>query len=500
MSAAQGETTAFLKQWLAPSGPVEVIETHISIILLAGKRAFKLKRDVLLPYLDFSTPELRLAACQAELSLNRRSAPELYLGVRCIVQTASGLAIDEAGRLLDAVVEMRRFDEDGVFNRLATRGALSSGLIEALASRIVAFHRAASPDPRFGGAAGIERVLAINEAAVRASRLFDQAEPFIAAFRAAFETHKQALEQRRRAGRVRRCHGDLHLRNICLVGGVPTLFDCIEFSQDLATIDVLYDLAFLLMDLWERQQHAHANLALNRYFDQMDDADALGLIPFFMAIRAAVRAHVLATQYAEQHTDRATKDQAFGYFHLARDLLHVRAPRLVAIGGWSGSGKSSVAGQVAPRLEPAPGARILSSDRMRKRHFGVEPQARLPETAYRSEISALIYAEIRTEAARILAAGHSVVVDAVLDRAIDRAALEAVARQAAVPFDGLWLSAPPSWLVARVAARRHDPSDATVEVVEQQVQRDRGAMTWREIDATGARDETAVMAGEALRL
>jgi uncharacterized protein len=500
MSVAQGETIAFLKQWLAPCGPVELIETHISIILLAGERALKLKRDVRLPYLDFSTPERRLAACQAELSLNRRTAPELYLRVRSIVQSVSGLGLDGTGRLVDAVVEMRRFDEDGVFDRLARHGALSSSLIEALAARIVAFHQAASPDPRFGGAAGIERVLAINEAALRASLVFDQAEPFIAAFRAAFETRKQALERRRLAGWVRRCHGDLHLRNICLVGGVPTLFDCIEFSEDLATIDVLYDLAFLLMDLWERQQFAHANLVLNRYFDQMDDAVGLGLMPFFMAIRAAVRAHVLATQYAEQRIDLAIKEQAFGYFDLALDLLRLRKPRLVAIGGWSGSGKSTVAARVAPKLEPAPGARILSSDRMRKRHFGVEPQARLPETAYRPEVSALIYAAIRTEAARILASGHSVVVDSVLDRAIDRAAIEVVGRQASVPFDGLWLLAPSSSLVARVAARRHDPSDATVELVEQQVQRDRGAMTWREIDATGGREETAVRATEALRL
>jgi uncharacterized protein len=500
---APSETIAFLKHWLAPSGPAEsiqVIETHISIVLLAGERAIKLKRDVRLPYLDFSTPERRLAACEAELSLNRRTAPDLYLRVRSIMRTASGLAFEGTGPLVDAIVEMRRFDEEGVFDRLALRGRLSRVLIEELASRIAAFHRLASPDPRFGGAPGIERVLAINEAGLRASPLFEQAEPFVAAFRAAFETHRPLLERRRLDGKVRRCHGDLHLRNICLVGGAPTLFDCIEFSEDLATTDILYDLAFLLMDLWRRNQPEPANLVLNRYFDQMADTDGLGLIPFFMAIRAAVRAHVLATQFAEQPTDAATKEQALGYFDLAFDLLRVRTPRLVAIGGWSGSGKSTVASRLAPKLEPAPGARILSSDRMRKQHFGVAPQARLPDTAYRSEVSALVYAAIRTEAARILASGHSVVVDSVLDRAIDRAEIESVAMQAGVPFDGLWLSAPRSSLVARVAARRDDPSDATVEVVDQQVHRYRGVMTWREITAAGDRDETAAVASQALKL
>jgi uncharacterized protein len=503
MSPGQSQTIAFLRHWLAPSGPaesVQVIETHISIVLLAGERAIKLKRDVRLPYLDFSSPERRLAACEAELSLNRRTAPDLYLRVRRILRTASGLAFDGTGPLVDAVVEMRRFDEEGVFDRLAMHGRLSTALIEELASCVAAFHRSASPDPRFGGAPGIERVLAINEAALRASQVFERAEAFIAAFRAAFETRRSALEQRRLAGKVRRCHGDLHLRNICLVGGVPTLFDCIEFSEDLATTDVLYDLAFLLMDLWQRHQPEHANLVLNRYFGQMEDAGGLGLIPFFMAIRAAVRAHVLATQFAERRTDLAKKEEAFGYFDLALDLLRVGAPRLVAIGGWSGSGKSTVASRVAPKMEPVPGARILSSDRMRKQHFGVAPQARLPDTAYRPDVSAFVYAAIRTEAARILASGYSVVVDSVLDRAIDRVAIESVARQAGVPFDGLWLLVPRSSLVARVAARRNDPSDATAEVVDQQLQRDRGAMTWREIDAAGDPDETARVASQALRL
>jgi len=503
MSAGQRQTIAFLTHWLGqslPPGSVQVIETHISVVLLAGERAIKLKRDVSLPYLDFSTPERRLAACEAEVKLNRRTAPALYLGVRRIVQTATGLAFDAPGPLVDAVVEMRRFDEAGMFDRLAIHNGLSDALMEALASRIAAFHRAALPDSRFGGAAGIERVLAINEAALRASRVFDQAEPFIAAFRTAFETRKPLLEKRRLAGKVRRCHGDLHLRNICLVEGVPTLFDCLEFSEDLAIIDVLYDLAFLLMDLWEKDQHRHANRLLNRYFDEMEEAEGLGLVPFFMAIRAAVRAHVLATQFAEQRTDPALQEQAFGYFDLAFDLLRVRRPRLVAIAGWSGSGKSTVASLVAPKLEPAPGARILSSDRIRKQHLGVAPHERLPDTAYRSEISALVYAAIRSEAARALATGHSVVVDSVLDRAIDRADLETVARLAGAPFDGLWLVAPTSSLVARVAARRNDPSDATVRVVEQQIRRDRGPMTWPEIDAAGGREETAARASQALRL
>jgi uncharacterized protein len=501
----QAATIAFLREWLVASSPtvvVEVIETHISIVFLAGERAFKLKRAVRMAYLDFSTAPQRRDACEAELALNRRTAPDLYLGVHTITKSATGLTLDGDGDLVDAVVEMRRFDEDGVFDRLAIRGKLTRPLIGELARRVARFHSDAAAAFNFGGAAGIERVLQINEAALQAAGLFDNSQlaTFNAAFRQGLEARKSVLDKRRLDGKVRRCHGDLHLRNICLVAGVPTLFDCIEFSEDLATIDVLYDLAFLLMDLWERDLRELANLALNRYFDEIHDPDGLALIPFFMALRAAVRAHVLATQFAQIGGAASTKEQALGYFTLATDLLRERQPRLIAVGGWSGSGKSTVASRLACEVEPAPGARVLSSDRMRKRHFGVAAETRLPPSAYTSEHSASVYATIRAEAARILAVGHSVIADSVFDRATDRAEIEAVATPLGVRFDGLWLSAPPAALFARVASREHDASDATVGVVARQVQHELGTMTWREIDAGAGCQETIARAAAALDL
>jgi predicted kinase len=285
---------------------------------------------------------------------------------------------------------------------------------------------------------------------------------------------------------VRRCHGDLILRNICLLDGVPTLFDCLEFDEGLATIDVLYDLAFLLMDLWHLDQRELANFLCNRYLDECDETDGLPLVPFFMAIRAAVRAHVTAAQADEALSaiKESLRSEAMAYFDLAVDLLKDADPIVVAVGGLSGSGKSTVASIVAPWLGPPPGARTLNTDRIRKRMYGVAAEVRLPEAAYRPEVSEVVYAMLRQETNRVLATGGAVVLDAVFDRRDERRSIEAVAEAAKVPFRGFWLEAPTATLVALVAARQNDPSDATADVLAAQMARDCGEVGWRRIDAS----------------
>ena len=468
--------------------PVEIITTHASLVFLAGDRAFKLKRAVRYPYLDFSTPERRLKACRTELELNRRTAPSLYLGVRTITRETDGrFAFDGAGSLVDAVVEMRRFSQDHLFDAMAQRGALTPPLLTDLARRIAAFHKAAAVSFEYGGAAGIGAVLDINDRALRATTLVvpEVAQTFGESFRQALASHSERLETRRRAGKVRRCHGDLILRNICLVDGEPTLFDCLEFDEALATIDVLYDLAFLLMDLWHRGQQRLANIVFNRYLDECDERDGLPLVPFFMAIRAAVRAHVTAAQADNAEGDEADRlsEEARAYFDLASVLLQRRDPVLLAVGGFSGSGKSTIASLAAPHLGPPPGARVLNSDRIRKRMHGAAAEDRLPASAYRPEASDEVYATMRREAADVLAGGHAVVVDAVYDRPAEREAIGRVALNAAVEFRGIWLEAPKAALLQRLEARRNDPSDATAEVLLAQLQRDCGVIDWHLIDA-----------------
>jgi hypothetical protein len=475
---------------------VSTIGTHISLVVLAGNRAYKLKRAVRLPYVDFSTAERRLSFCERELLLNRRTVPELYRAVRRITREADGrLAFDGRGPTVDAVVEMVRFDQDTLFDRMAERGALTTALLTELAHEVARFHETAAVDHAGSGAANIAGVLSINERALAGTKVFpaDAVAGFNRAFRQTIAGHQRRLDARQRAGKVRHCHGDLHLRNICLFKGHPALFDCLEFNDAMATVDVLYDLAFLLMDLWHRDLKAGANLVLNRYLDVEDESDSLALVPPFMAIRAAVRAHVTATK-ADEPTEAANatalQREASTYFDLALRLLRPVPPRLVAIGGLSGSGKSTVAAAIASYIGPPPGARVLTSDRIRKRISGVPPATRLPQSQYRPEVSETVYATLAREAEHVLALGHGVVLDAVHDRAEDRARLAAIAEAVGVPFAGIWLDAPPEALFARVEARRGDPSDATAAVVRAQIERFKGPVEWRHVDAAGNVGET----------
>ncbi|WP_378949763.1 AAA family ATPase [Mesorhizobium sp. ANAO-SY3R2] len=485
----------------ADAADAELIETHISRVFLVGQRAFKMKRAVKLPYADFSTPALRLAACEEELERNAQTAPGLYLAVRRLTsRNGGGLEFDGPGDLVDAVVEMRRFDQQALLDRMAVAENLTPGLMTEVARMVVRFHRDAPVAHTGSGLLNLTRVLDINLAGFRTSQVFDTVD--VAALdrlaRVALARHGSLLERRERAGKVRRCHGDLHLRNICLLDGEPRLFDCIEFNDQIATVDVLYDLAFLLMDLWHRGLPEFANLVANRYLDEADDEDGFVLLPTLMAIRAEVRAHVTATQAAGggDNAQRLVED-ARSYFELARTLLAAVPARLVALGGLSGSGKTTVAEALAAHVGAPPGARIVESDRIRKALHGVPAETPLPARAYRPEVSERVYAEMAWRASLILSEGACVVADAVFDRAADRQRMERSAIGSRVPFSGFWLEASPELLWQRVSDRRGGPSDATVDILSRQLQRDGKETTWMKLDA--ARTPAEIVA-EILRI
>lgn len=487
----QGDAIAFLSkpETYGLAAPVETMETHISRIFLAGERAYKMKRALKLPYVDFSTPNLRLAACEKEVGLNNRTAPGLYLGVRRLTRGNGGrVAFEGDGALIDAVVEMVRFDQKCLFDRMATNGNLTPGLMTDVARMIALFHRAAPVVHSGGGAANMEGVLDINEAGFATSHVFGSAEleAFNGAFRRELARNTDLLDRREKAGKVRRCHGDLHLRNICLLDGEPRLFDCIEFNDRIATVDVLYDLAFLLMDLWHSGFAELANLVTNRYLDEADDEDGFAVLPFFMAVRAAVRAHVTATQ-VEEGADAAAGlvAEARSYFDLALTLLAKKPARLIAIGGLSGSGKTTVAEALAAHVGVPPGARIVESDRIRKTMHGVPVETRLPVAAYRPEVSEKVYREMAWRTGLILAQGGAVVADAVFDRKPNRDLIQKAATEADAPFLGVWLDADATVLWQRVAARQDGPSDATVDVLARQLERKAAKTGWRKIDASG---------------
>jgi uncharacterized protein len=504
----QRETIAFLRDpasYPAGAAPIELVETHCSIVFLAGRHAYKLKRAVKYPYLDFSTVARRQAACVAELRLNRRTAPQLYLEVRAISRGADGRlqwgrGADATAEPVDFVVVMRRFDQRDLLDNVAARGDLSPPLLYALCAHIAAFHAAAERRRAMGGHAAMTAIAETAIAVLRERRAAGfpvaQIDRFADAIRSELSRVGPLLDERRDAGKVRRVHGDLHLRNVCLVDGRPVLFDCIEFSEDLASIDMLYDLAFLLMDLDHRGLRGFANLVMNRYLDLTEEDAGLAAMPVFLALRAAIRAHIAATM-AEHGWGGADPDAEYAearrYLAEAEAALAPAPARLVAVGGLSGSGKSTLAAALAPDLGRRPGARVLRSDVLRKLRFGSDPESPLPPEAYTSEMSERVYRDLCERARVALRAGYAAVIDAVALRPDERGAFAAVAAAAGVPFTGLWLDAPEAVMAARLGARRGDASDASRAVLQLQLASDPGAIDWTRIDARGD-TETALAA------
>ena len=485
---------------------VERIDTHSALVFLAGSRAYKLKRAVRFDYLDFSTSDRRRASCEAEVRLNRRTAPAVYRGVMAVTREPDGsLALGGQGTPVDWVVEMNRFDQEALFDRLAAAGRLDVDLMPPLAAAVAEFHRAAEHRADHGGKAGMAWVIDGNAAgfAEHGAACLDPVacHRLTAAARAELERRGALLDRRRRAGYVRQCHGDLHLRNIVLVDGRPTLFDGVEFNDEISCTDVLYDLAFLLMDLWRRHLPGHANAAWNRYVTEIADFDGIGLLPLFLSCRAAVRAKTSATAATMQPdvTRRAELEaMAREYLAMAEGFLHPRPPCLVAVGGLSGSGKSTLARGLAPSIGAAPGAVVLRSDEIRKRLCGVTSLDRLGPEGYSSEVTGRVYATLVEQAGAVLRTGHSAIADAVYARPADRVAIERAATDASVPFVGLWLDAPESTLIARADARRNDPSDADAAVIMKQRAQPTGPVGWHRIDASPSpelvlRSATAVL-------
>ena len=314
------------------------------------------------------------------------------------------------------------------------------------------------------------------------------------------ENQAERLMARRSQGFVRRCHGDLHLGNVCLVDGRPTLFDCIEFSDEVACIDVLYDLAFLLMDLLHRELGAHAHAVYNEYVTATNDLDGLALLPLFLSARAAVKAKTSATaaRFQSDPADQAALGQAAReYLDLALSLIEPAPARLITVGGLSGAGKSTLARRLASRLGAPPGALVLRSDLVRKSLFGVRPMERLGLEGYTEGVTRGVYRKLAERATTAIAGGRTVLVDAVFADPRDRAVVADVARTVGVPFTGLWLDAPADVRGARVTARRDDVSDATPAVLREQRGRDVGEIDWVHLDAAPG-DAAVARAAEAL--
>ncbi|HEY1932752.1 MAG TPA: AAA family ATPase [Acetobacteraceae bacterium] len=470
----QSETAAWL-QSLAGRAP---IETHISLVFPGKDTVWKLKKAVRLPFLDFTRIEDRRRFAERELALNAPAAPALYRDVVPVIRRADGsLALGETASdeaVVDWVLRMAPVPAGDFVDAIAAAGGLTPALQDAVADAVAAYHQALPPvhdvQPSMKQIA-----LGNVPSALSAGLPADDVRRWGDAIVAALDQLAGWAAQRAGAGFVRRIHGDLHLGNLCLWQGRPVPFDALEFDETLATTDLAYDLAFLLMDLDQRVDRGAANRVLNRYVARTGDAALVRALPAFMSIRAMVRAHV------ELRSGHRTTWQR--YLQAAGDYLRPLPAMIVAVGGLPGSGKSTLARALAPTLGRAPGALVLRSDEIRKRQHGAAPEEHLPQAAYSEAASQAVFSVLSADAGLAAAGGQCVVADATFIATAHREQVEAAARSAGVPFVGLWLVAPFDELERRVAGRRGDASDATLAVLRDAARHDPGAGTWHVIDA-----------------
>jgi uncharacterized protein len=483
------------------SEPVVRVDTANAVVFLAGADAYKVKRAVKFPFMDLSTLEKRREACEAEIEVNKPSAPQIYVAALPITRKGSGLALGGDGEIVEWAVHMRRFDENATLDRVADRGAIPDSIIDKLALAVQRSHAQAPLRDAARAARSLETYIEQNDAAfAERPDLFDPpaARKLTRDSRLAFAIVRPALLKRGEAGFVRRCHGDLHLRNIVLIDGRPTLFDAVEFSDEIATGDVLYDLAFLLMDLEERGLRASANRLFNRYLapEPLDALSGLVALPLFLSLRAAIRAKVEAAGAERLEGEKRDETRALArrYFDRAIAFLGYAPARLVAVGGLSGVGKSALAGALAPGIGRAPGALWLRSDLERKAMFKVEETVRLPVEAYARDVTREVYERLLDKSRIALRAGQAVLIDATFATAAERGAAAHAAAEVGVAFAGLFLDAPLETRLERIASRRDDASDADADVARRQTAEPLREKGWAAIPASGSLSDTAALA------
>jgi aminoglycoside phosphotransferase family enzyme/predicted kinase len=486
----QAEVAAFLRH-LAGSDP---IETHISLVFVGAGTVWKLKKAVRLSFLDFTSLDARRRFTLRELELNRAAAPGLYRDVVPVVRRLDGtlgLGDGNERQVIDWVLRMARVPADDFLDSVAMTGRLTPELLDALGDAVAAFHRALPPVTGLDAVASLRRIIQGNIQSAREAGLPEDA---VQAWQTQILTRLQAIAEwvgrRVHGGFVRRAHGDLHLGNLCLWQGRVVPFDALEFDEAMATIDLGYDLAFLLMDLDQRVGRTAANRVLNRYVARTGDAALTRGLPVFLSLRAMIRAHVEAK--------REKTGPAAHYLAAASAYLRTTTPIVLAIGGLPGSGKSTLARSLAPELGSAPGALVLRSDEIRKRQHGVAPEERLPQSAYSDAASEAVFAELAVLARETAAGGHAVIADATFVETRERARVETAARTSGAPFLGVWLEAPLAELEARITARPRDVSDATVAVLRAVSRRNPSAGGWVAIDASTA-DAALAQARDLLR-
>jgi aminoglycoside phosphotransferase family enzyme/predicted kinase len=452
-----------------PVEGVEIVETHISWVLLAGGYAYKIKKPVRLPFLDFGTLAARRRYCEEELRLNRRTAPDLYLDVQPIVQTAHGLMIGAPGEPIEYALRMRRFASEALADALARNGNLGRERIDAIAASLADFHsrlQGADVPAGYGSAAQIaapvlgnfEQLAALGAAGGALSRLRAWTERECTRLAPVFDS-------RLHAGRVRECHGDLHLGNIAFIDGSAVLFDCVEFDPALRWIDVMSEVAFVVMDLHAHRLGGLAWRLLNAWLDATGDYEGVNLLRFYCVYRAMVRAKIACI--------RGDADDFEAHLALAESFTAPHTRALILMHGVSGSGKTTVSQALLERL----GAVRVRSDLERKRLHGLEARARsaagIGAGIYDPAASGRTYGRLASIARGVIEAGYPAIVDAAFLRRAERDRFREVAREIGARCLIASCTAPEDRLRQRVARREAegmDASDAGAAVLARQIE------------------------------
>ena len=467
-----------------PVRAVELIETHISWVLLTGKFAYKIKRPVHYDFIDLRSPARRRLLCHEELLLNRRFAPQLYLGVRAVRRRRGEASIGGTGPIIEHAVRMRQFPRRQELDALLEARRIEPAALTAFGRELAALHQrlpVARAGQKWGRpAVQIEGIRHNAAACARASEALRM--PEAAAVRAVqarlaawADAAEPLLERRFAAGRVRECHGDLHAGNIVRHGARLLPFDCLDFDPALRWIDVADEVAFLVADLEARQRPLHAQAFLGAYLTASGDYQACLLLPVFRAHRAFVRAKVMALTAAAAGAStvagRAARRSYARYLECAQRALAPQRPKLVLMSGLSGSGKTWLAERLAPALR----AVHVRSDSERKRMAGIAPAARsasaVAQGLYTRNVTRAVYDRLAECAADALAGGYTAIVDATFGVAEDRARFRTLATRLGLDTWTVYCNAPRKVLERRIRERQRragDPSEADVAVLRWQ--------------------------------
>lgn len=487
---------------------VTVRQSHIALLFLAGDYVFKLKRALLLPELDFSTPQKRRIACVHEMRRSTIYAPHLVVSVRSVRKLPSGRICigGKAGTEIDTLLVMRRLKEDEMLTTHVAQGKLDRFEVMDLAEQLADLHNKAKLFRTKWGMDDIRKVILENESVLSCfpPTIFNRKKlkQLTQNSLSVLSHNERLIALRQKSGHIRKCHGDLLLSNIARHENKYLFFSPIEYNDSWDCIDTLYDLSYLLMDFEMRGIRRLSNMLFNHYLAYTNDMTGYPLLPLYQSMRAAIRAGICAKKSAllkGKDKENALK-QAQQYFLLAYHFLSGSRPILIACGGLSGSGKSRIAREIGGKLNPAPGAVILRDDIVKKQMSGCaldEHPDHIPDTPAYEKV---VYDVLRQQTRTALSAGSCVIVDALFYNPNEREAIENLARELNIPFIGIWVDAPLDVRTERVMSRKRNPSDVRDRSeLERQLRLETGTVTWHQINSDQAREDTINAALDILK-